>query len=262
VGATVSGPEGAITSTRNTRVLAVAALHRAAQRRTEGVHVAEGVKVVAEALVAAEVVELFHLPTFDLDDLPQVARVRATSVDERVMARMADAVTPQGVLAVVRTPDLARPVPPDGPVLVLDGLGDPGNVGTLIRTAAAFGVTVVVTDGSADPFGPKAVRASAGACYRTPVLRRSSVTDHRTELQGSGRRLLGLSADADLTLDQAIAGAGACVLVLGGEPRGLAHATRDALDATVRIPMAVGVESLNVAAAGAIALHAFAGGVR
>jgi len=258
----VSGPEGAITSTRNPRVLAVAALQRAAQRRAEGVHVAEGAKVVAEALAAAEVVELFHLPTFDLDDLPQVARVRATSVDERVMARMADAATPQGVLAVVRTPDLSRPVAPDGPVLVLDGLGDPGNVGTLIRTAAAFGVAVVVTEGSADPFGPKAVRASAGACYRTPVLRRSSVTAHRDELRGSGRRLLGLSAEAELTLSQAAAGGGASVLVLGGEPRGLAPATRDVLDAAVRIPMVVGVESLNVAAAGAIALHAFADGVR
>jgi len=255
----VSGPEGTITSTRNARVLAVAGLQRAAQRRAEGVHVAEGVKVVGEALAAAEVVELFHLPTFDLDALPHASRVRATPVDERVMTRMADAVTPQGVLAIVRTPDLGGPIAAETSVLVLDGLGDPGNVGTLVRTAAAFGVTVVVTAGSADPFGPKAVRASAGACYRIPVLRRSSVVEHVDELRGSGRRLLGLSVDADLSLSGAAAEHRTCVLILGGEPRGLADATRDVLDATVRIPMAAGIESLNVAAAGAIALHAFAG---
>jgi RNA methyltransferase, TrmH family len=258
----VSGPDGTITSTRNPRVLAVAALQRPAQRRAEGVHVAEGAKVVAEALLAAEVIELFHLPGFDLDELPQAARVRATPVDQRVMDRMADAVTPQGVLAVVRTPQLDAPISPEADVLVLDGLGDPGNVGTLVRTAAAFGVTVVVTDGSADPFGPKAVRASAGACYRTPVLRRSSTGEHLEELRGSGRRLLGLSAAAELTLTAAATDGGPSVLVLGGEPRGLGHATRDVLDATVRIPMVAGVESLNVAAAGAIALHAFAGGRR
>jgi len=254
--------DGVVRSQRNPRVQAVVALHDARTRRREGRHIAEGRKVCEEALAAAEVIELFY--TEEHADL--AARlpvgVRSTCVDERVMVRLSDAVTPQGVVAVVQTPDMERALSPEGSLLVLDRVGDPGNVGTLIRTAAAFGVTVVVTDGSADPFSPKAVRASAGACYRTPVLRRSSVTDHRTELQGSGRRLLGLSADADLTLGQAIAGAGACVLVLGGEPRGLAHATRDALDATVRIPMAVGVESLNVAAAGAIALHAFAGGVR
>lgn len=256
----MSGPEGTITSTRNPRVVAVAGLQRAAQRRAEGVHVAEGLKVVVEALAAAEVMEVFHLPSFDLDALELTARVRSTPVDERVMDRMADAVTPQGVLAIVRTPPLSAPIAPSAPVLVLDGLSDPGNVGTLVRTAAAFAVTVVVTDGSADPFGPKAVRASAGACYRTPVLRRSTVTDHLDELRERGRRLLGLSADADHVLTKAAAGGGPCVLVLGGEPRGLAQATRDALDAMVRIPMAAGIESLNVAAAGAIALHVFAAG--
>lgn len=217
-----------------------------------------------EALEHADVVEVFA--TREHEDLLERAGrtsghpIRTHLVDERVLARLADASTPQGVIAVVGTPDTSAPIPSTGPVLVLDGVADPGNVGTLIRTAAAFAVPVVVTgQGAADPFGPKAVRASAGACYLTPVLRREQLAADIEELRGHGRRLLGLDAKGTVALPDLV-GDRELVLVLGGEPRGLEVATRGVLDLTVAIPIVAAVESLNVAAAGAIALHVIAGG--
>jgi TrmH family RNA methyltransferase len=253
-----------LTSTKNPQVVAAAELSSARVRKERGQHLAEGRKIVLEALEHADVVEVFATGQHQ-DLLERAGRtsrhpVRTHLVDERVLARLADASTPQGVIAVVRTPDTTAPIPSRGAVLVLDGVSDPGNVGTLIRTAAAFGVPVVVTGhGAADPFGPKAVRASAGACYLTPVLRREELATDIDELRGQGRRLLGLDAKGTVPLPDLV-GDRELVLVLGGEPRGLETSTRSVLDLTVAIPIVAAVESLNVAAAGAIALHVIAGG--
>lgn len=221
-----------------------------------------------EALLAADVVELLHVEGRDdlVELVPPGARV--TQVDPRVMARVSDAATPPGVLVVVRTPPTDAPLPPEGDVLVLDGVADPGNVGTLVRTAAAFGARVVSL-GGADPFGPKAVRASAGTCYRTPVHRpadratgaAAAPAGLAAELRGAGRPVLGLAADGTLDLDGAAASVGGAgvVLVVGSEPHGMGEDVRGTLDAAVRITMRPGVESLNVAAAGAIAMHALMG---
>jgi RNA methyltransferase, TrmH family len=183
----------------------------------------------------------------------------ATLVAPAAMRRLTGAVTPPGVVAVVDTPPTDRPLPSGGPVLVLDRLNDPGNVGTLVRSAAALGaVAVVIVGDSADPFGPKAVRASAGACYHVPVLRRERLEDVLAALRSAGLHCFGLAADAAWTVDS-VAGRSDVALVLGSESHGLGSeiATSDGarLDGLLRIPMSGDVESLNVAAAGAIALH-------
>lgn len=183
-----------------------------------------------------------------------------TRVDGRVMARLSDQPAPPGILAVVRTPDLSATPPVDGSLLVLDGVSDPGNVGTLIRTATALGVGVV-SIGGADPFGPKAVRASAGTCYRARLHRAEALVDVAGALRAGGRPLLGLAAEGERTLHDvadSLQGTG-FVLVVGAEPDGIPAEARRTLDGLVRIPMQGGVESLNVAAAAAIALHALSG---
>jgi len=254
------GEDLVVSSPRNPRIQAVVALHEARNRRREGLHLAEGRRVCEEAIACADVVEVLH--TQEHADLAAAlpSNVRRTCVDDRVMGRLSDAVTPQGVVAVVRTPDLEQPLPSTGAVLVLDRVSDPGNVGTLVRTAAALGVGVL-SIGGADPFGPKAVRAAAGTCYRTSIQRRADLMGAIGELHASGRTLLGLAADGPRTLSEAgaeLAGAD-FALVVGSEPDGIATAGRSGLDVMVRIPMRGGVESLNVAAAGAIALHVLIG---
>ena len=239
-----------VSSARNPRLRAAAALLRGRERRDRGQHLAEGPTVVAEALAHAEVLEVLATP--DHDALPSGAVPRLRVAPE-LMARLSDAVTPPGVVAVVRTPDTSAPVSAAGPVLVLDGVADPGNVGTLVRTAAALGATAVIAVGaSADPFGPKAVRASAGACYRVPVLRRADLAAAAGELR-PGRRLVGLAAEAGEAVGS-LAGGSATALVLGSEAHGISDP--EVLDGWAHVPMPGAIESLNVAAAGAIALYA------
>lgn len=255
------GEDLVVRSPKNPRIQAVIALHEARARRREGLHLAEGRRVCEEAIACADVVELLY--TAEHTDLAATLPdpVRRTCVDDRVMSRLADAVTPQGVVAVVRTPDLEQPTPRTGSLLILDRVSDPGNVGTLVRTAAALGVSVV-SAGGADPFGPKAVRAAAGTCYRTTIHRRVDLLAVLDEIRPSERTLVGLAADGSRTLHEMgveIAGAD-FALVVGSEPRGITAVSQSGLDAMVGIPMHGGVESLNVAAAGAIALYALLGG--
>lgn len=243
-----------VTSARNPRLRAAADLLRARERRARGLHLAEGPTVVAEALAHGDVVELFATPEHDDLEAGTVPRLRAPA---GILARLSDAVTPPGVVAVVRTPDTAAAVPPEGTVLVLDGVADPGNVGTLVRSAAALGATaVVVVEPSADPFGPKSVRASAGTCYRLPVLRRPDLTTTAAELRATGRQVLGLAAGTGAPV-ATLAGRRDVALVLGSEAHGVSD--RSVPDGWVHVPMPGAVESLNVAAAGAIALHALLG---
>jgi TrmH family RNA methyltransferase len=240
-----------VTSARNPRLRAAAELLRARERRARGLHLAEGPTVVAEALAHGDVVELFATPEHDGLDSGDLPRLRAPA---SLLARLSDAVTPPGVVAVVRTPDTSAVVPEVGTVLVLDGVNDPGNVGTLVRSAAALGAAAVVAVGPcADPFGPKAVRASAGTCYRLPVLRRSDLAAAADELRAAGRRVVGLAAGAGEPVG-ALAGRRDVALVLGSEAHGVSD--RTVPDGWAHVPMPGAVESLNVAAAGAIALHA------
>lgn len=242
-----------VSSARNPRLRAAAALLRGRERRERGLHLAEGPTVVGEALAHAEVVELLATAEHDALASGDVPRLR---VAPGPMGRLSDAVTPPGVVAVVRTPDTAAAVPATGPVLILDGVADPGNVGTLVRTAAALGAVAVVGVGpSADPFGPKAVRASAGACYRIPVLRRRDLATVAAELR-PGRRVVGLAAGAGEPV-AGLGAAGTTALVLGSEAHGVSDA--GAVDAWAHVPMPGALESLNVAAAGAIALFALLG---
>lgn len=216
--------------------------------------------MVAEAVAHGDVIEVFHTSPLAGVVGGLALKVPVTVVSDAVMARMSDAATPSGVLAVVRTPETSAPLAPSGGLLVLDRVGDPGNVGTLIRTATALGVGVV-SIGGADPFGPKAVRASAGSCYQATIHRADDAAPLRASLRGDGRPVLGLAADGEVPLAAAAAELPACgvVLVVGSEPSGLSAPMAAAVDRHVRIPMAAGIESLNVAAAGAIALYALMG---
>ena len=166
-------------------------------------------------------------------------------VEPRLLAEVASAPHPPRVVGVYRRDDLPqweeRPA-----TLALWRLADPGNVGTLIRTADAFGAAIVLSDGCADPLAPKALRASAGSIWRVPV---GAWDASNKLLQGTTRVALVAHGGAPLaSLDLS----GRISFLLGAERRGLADAVERDVDATIPL---VGAESLNVAAAGAIALY-------
>jgi TrmH family RNA methyltransferase len=180
------------------------------------------------------------------------------TVSDRTLASAADPVTPQGLAAIARRPEidldvvLRRSLDTRRPVLVLVDVSDPGNLGTLIRVAEAAGAAAVLScAGSADPWSPKVVRASAGALFRVDVVSGGEPVQVVGRAGALGLRRVGTAAGRGVPHDRADL-TGAFALVLGNEARGLSPPVVDAVDEWVHIEMDGRVESLNVAMAGAV----------
>jgi TrmH family RNA methyltransferase len=187
--------------------------------------------------------------------LPALPRgVRAVEVPGDLMCSLSPARTPQGVLAVCaleRTPLPERL--PGAHYAVLDGVQDPGNVGTILRTADAFFADgLLLVNGCADPYGPKAVRASMGAVFRCPVWELGA-EELGALLARSGLPLYGAALRSD-TVDARQADYTRAAVAIGSEGRGLSEGVLALCSQTVRIPMAEHCESLNAAAAAAVLL--------
>jgi TrmH family RNA methyltransferase len=162
--------------------------------------------------------------------------------------------TPQGALFLARLPETTLPERLEGRrYLVLDGVQDPGNVGTIWRTADALGADgLLLVNGCADPYGPKTVRASMGACFRLPVWE-AGPEELCALLERSGLPLYATALRADtVSLEQA--GLGRCAVIIGSEGRGVSQSLLDRSGQTIRIPMRSRCESLNAAAAASVVL--------
>ncbi len=224
--------------------------------------VVETPKLAIEAMQSPLAVDYIIIRSGDLGmrEILNAAEDDAVTVyelDERTFDGLADTQTPQPVLAVVEAPSLqlddrfATSGDRAG-LLVLVDVSDPGNVGTLIRTAEAAGLSGLVVVGScADPLGPKAVRASAGSVLRVPVaeLEDGDATMVVDQLRSYVDQVVGTAMGG--TPFQELEGQNVAYL-LGSEAHGLRQELIDACDSNVSIPMAGEVESLNVATAGAV----------
>jgi TrmH family RNA methyltransferase len=247
---------------RHQRVKRLRALIRDPKaRRAEGVFVIEGPKLLDAALEHGAAFESFSLaPGAERAFAPLIGRLRAAGVPddglkEGVLERIGDTVTPQPVLAVVHIPaasigDFAR----DRPVVVAVEVRDPGNAGTIVRSAEAAGAAGVVFCGnSVDPFAPKVVRSTAGAIFGIPIVEADDPVNVLDALGAQGRYRLGTVAAGGTTIDAVDLGT-SVALVVGNEAHGLPDSVTPALDDTVTIPIAPGAESLNVAMAATVLL--------
>ena len=223
-------------------------------RRQEGAFLCEGHKLVEEAirwnagvetLVVAEGME----PPAGLPEM-----VRLVEVPTDVLKSMSTVDTPQGMLAVCRTPGLT---PPEGLTpgryLVLDGVQDPGNVGTVWRTADAFGADgLILLPGCAEPFSPKTVRSTMGACFRLPVW--ETGLEALTALLAGADLPLYATALREDTADLRSADLSRAAVVIGREGREVSQAVLHACALTLKIPMRDRCESLNAAVAASVVL--------
>jgi RNA methyltransferase, TrmH family len=235
-----------ITSPRNPRIVAAARLQRSKARRDAGRTLLEGPHLLEAAVAAGGRIEVVFALAGDAA-IPHVPGADMVEVTQQVLERLAPTEHPRGPVAVMAIPD---PSPPTGrDALVVWGVADPGNVGTLIRTAAAFGLDAVVGPGCADPWSPKVLRAAAGAHFATTVAANASLADLRS---------------VGLTLAAAVVSGGVPVtdlpdaplgVLVGSEAHGLPAEVIDECDLRVSIPMPGGIESLNVAVAGAIVAY-------
>lgn len=237
-----------ITSLKNPKVAAWKALKDRKGRRESGCFLVEGRKMVEEALASAFDVETVLVQ--EGMELPDGLTMPVYELPEHVLTAVCDTKTPQGIAAVVR---MKEQTALGGHIVVLDGVQDPGNVGTILRTLDAFEADgLVLLPGCADPFSPKTVRSSMGAVFRRPVWTCTAETFAQV-LRGSGLRLLG-AALRDDTVDARAADYTRAVLAIGSEGRGLSDEVLALCDETVRIPMSPRCESLNAAVAASVLL--------
>jgi TrmH family RNA methyltransferase len=251
-----------ITSTRNERVAAALRLKKRTFREREGRFLVEGAQAVGEALAnAGALVRLYHAEQeHPLVERARAAGVELVSVSHDVMAKLTSTVTPQGLLGIAPFVDteLASLSSELGCVAVLHTVRDPGNAGTVVRSADAAGAgAVVFSSASVDVYNPKTVRASAGSLFHLPVVRGVETADAIAHLRERGRRILAMDASGDadlyeLDLSDPVA------FVFGNEAWGLPAEVAELADATVRVPIAGRAESLNLAAAATICLFEWA----
>ena len=244
-----------ISSVQNSKIKRIRLLQtQSRSRKKELAFIVEGVRLLEEAQNTYQVPELV-IYTPDLDPRGQKLveafleqNVPCEEVSEEVIRAASDTETPQGILAILPLKPLLLPEEADF-LIIADEIRDPGNLGTLLRTAQAAGVDgFLLSPGTVDPFSPKVIRAGMGVHFRLPILSCSwekirEVTDGLTVF-GTDMKEGSRIWDADLSLPLA--------LILGGEAHGPGKHSRDLADAWIHIPMNDGSESLNAAAAGAV----------
>jgi len=249
---------------RSARIVAARKLTRRAGRDAAGLFLAEGRQAVVEALAdpsgvrevfATEAAAAAHRELLSSTPVP----VRL--ITEKAAAGLSETVTPQGLVAVCHLPDVPtdrlRTTPPRLAV-ALAGINDPGNAGTVLRTADACGAGAVVFGaGSVDPFGGKVVRSGAGSHFHLDVVRSAPLPELIPSLRATGVTVLVADGGGEATLPEA--GellAGPVLWLFGNEARGVPADLAELADARLRIPMRGRAESLNLAAAAAICLYA------
>ena len=263
------GPE--LTSIRSPRVKAARQLSKRALRLRARSFLAEGPQAVAEALACDGVVSQVYVTAAAhgrfgrlIDQATQQgAAVQAVSGD--VMAELAQTITPQGVLAVCRFVDvpLARvAVAASRLVVILANVRDPGNAGTVLRTADAAGADgVIFSDASVDPYNSKCVRATAGSIFHLPVVVGTPVAATVAALREAGMRVLAADGRAGRSLDEAEPSGlftRPTAWLFGNEAWGLPADVLALADEAIAVPIYGQAESLNLAAAAAVCLYASA----
>lgn len=255
-----------LVSPRSERVRSVAGLGRRAARQRSGRFLVEGPHAVRELLAYAEtrVVDVYVTAEAgaahpDIVEAAEQAQRGLYECSDDVLTLMADAQHPQGVLAVARFVDIslaeALAEVGTGFVVVLSNVRDPGNAGTVIRAADAFGAAaVLISDASVDVYNPKVVRSTVGSLFHLPISVGSPVVDVIGACSAAGLSVYAADGNADTTLN-AVDLSGAHAWVMGNEAWGLPEDTLALCDASVSVPIAGHAESLNLAMAATVCLH-------
>ena len=242
--------EQVITSRKNPLLQQVRKLLSSRKAREEaGLFVSDGTKLLSEAVRWYPGLDSVILSEGVQAEVPE--NVRLIRVPEDVMASISPMETPQGALFLCRLPEKKRFTPQPG-MLLLDGIQDPGNLGTILRTADALDIPVALLEGCADPFSHKVVRASMGAVFRVqPIL--STWAEVGEECRQAGIPI-GVTALSPRAKDLRQTDLSTMAVVIGSEGRGVRQEILDNADAELIIPMNPHCESLNAAVAATIVL--------
>ena len=219
------------------------------ERENAGLFVADGIKLLQEAVKFCPGLDTVILSEGVEAEVPD--HVRVVRVPKDVMASISPMETPQGDLFLCRLPEKQEFVPQPG-MLLLDGIQDPGNIGTILRTADALQIPVALLEGCADPYSHKVVRSTMGAVFRTPVLQ-TTWAEAKEKCAAAGIPVA-VTALSERAKDLRQADLKRMAVVIGSEGRGVRQEVLDSADAELIIPMNPRCESLNAAVAATICM--------
>ena len=246
-----------ITSIHNHRLKEISALISKRKERTRtGLFTAEGVKIFLEAPQEL-IVDVFVSAAFEATNAHLLDDKKYEVVDDSVFVKLCDTDTPQGIITVLKKPsyernDLLRGVPF---IMVLENLQDPGNLGTIIRTAEGAGVTgIILSKGCADVFSPKTIRSTMGSIFRVPFIYEDNLLDVADWLKTNHIHSYGahLNGTCTYTAPEYTDG---IAFYIGNEGNGLSDSLAKRCDTLIKIPMEGKLESLNAAVASAILMY-------
>ena len=254
-----------ITSMKNPIIKAIKSLYRKKERMKSGSFIIEGIKIIEEAMAHKHPMK--HIVYTDKlmttkggPEFFQTIRAMENLiyVPENIFKEISDTENPQGVLAIARFSfeDLQGLKEKENPSLIfLDRLQDPGNMGTIIRTADAFNIDgIIITDGSVDPYNPKVVRATMGSIFRLPIYYIEDSINGLSALKDQGLMVYSTSLEESLPIYD-IDYNGGFVLVIGNESTGVSDEVYALSDRLIRIAMPGKAESLNEGVAASIILY-------
>lgn len=254
-----------ITSASNPTIKMIRSLYRRKQRWTKKLFLIEGIKIVEECIDINHPIENIVYS----DDLFSAQggealfnRIkhdrRLINIPSKLYREISDTETPQGILAVVKFEinSITNASIGDNPfILLLDKVKDPGNMGTIIRTADAFGIDgIIVTDGCVDVYNPKVVRATMGSIFRVPIYNETNGAEIIKKLKDKGMTIYSTSLEESRYI-QNVDFNKSCVLIIGNESRGVSSDIIALADRLIKIPMLGGAESLNAAIASSIIMY-------
>lgn len=247
-----------ITSKDNPTYKLAAKLTKRKYRDETGMYLIEGIKPLEDAISAGMRIEqIFVTEKSREHGLPEEDMIL---LNERLFEELSDTRCSQGVVAMVNQQEssndmLLRLAEGDGGILVLDRVQDPGNLGTMIRTAEAAGMAgVILIKGCVDPYSPKVVRSAAGSLFRVPIIQKVDTDNLIEAAKATGRRLAVTALEGAVDYDRAGLG-GRDMIVIGNEGRGVSDSFMKASDLKIKIPMAGSIESLNAAVAAGILMY-------
>jgi TrmH family RNA methyltransferase len=244
-----------ITSTKNETVKLLRSLKDRGNRRDLGLHLIEGERLVFDALLSGVVPDtvLVESGAERLEQRLEDMGVAFISASRSVLEAVSDTKNPQGIAAAVKTPDTAPPptYPENALIVALDRLQDPGNLGTVLRSADAMGArAVILGEGCTDPFSPKALRSAMGSAYHIPVYE-GELKAELLKLKSAGNTLICGHLHGSETLPKI---SGGCVLVIGNEGSGVSDDIAEVCT-LYRLKMRGRAESLNASAAASIMMY-------
>lgn len=259
--------EQIITSNQNSRIKELCALQRSKKdRMNSGLFVVEGERIVSDVLKTSPelIKDIYVNESFDISRIEDVLlgtgdRVAVIPVKDSVFKGISETVTTQGILATVRMESLLRDyktITSDATrILILEDIQDPGNLGTIVRTAEAAGMdAIIMSKGTTDIFSPKVTRATMGSILRVPFTYVENLTEVIHFLQDRQVTVYGAYLHGGVPLNE-IHYAEKSAIIVGNEGNGITDATIAEVDKRVFIPMAGSIESLNAAIAAAVLMY-------